>query len=149
MAVLSQFRELFKLSARHFQRIESSCGVSGSQLWGMAELQAKPGLKISELASALSIQLSTASNLLDKLEKRGLIRRERADADQRVVRVYLTADGEAIVDKAPKPVHGIIPDALSKLPTEVLFRLNQDLELLLQSSAVRDHRAALTPLADI
>src|SRR5437867_1391308 len=67
-AVLMQIRELFKISAQHFQRIEASCGVSGSQLWMMAQLMDKPGSKISELATALSIHLSTASNLLDKME---------------------------------------------------------------------------------
>src|SRR3954468_19710288 len=96
-AVLMQIREMLKISAQHFQAIESSLGVSGSQLWMMAELQAAPGLKISELASALSVHLSTASNLLDKLEIRKLVRRERRDTDQRVVRVYLTDEGEEIV----------------------------------------------------
>lgn len=149
VAVLMKFRELFKISAHHFQRIEADLGVSGSQLWAMSELQHHPGLKISELAAALSIHLSTASNLLDKLEKAKLIRRERADADQRVVRVYLTEAGETIVDKAPKPVHGLIPEALSKLPHETLDRLYHDLETLLQIIGVRDHTAALTPLAEM
>jgi len=149
VAVLMQFRELFKISAQHFQHIEADLGVSGSQLWAMSELQAKPGMKISELASALSIHLSTASNLLDKLEKTKLIRRERADVDQRVVRVYLTEEGNAIVDKAPKPVHGIIPEALSNLPAETLDRMHVDLETLLQTIGVRDRSAALTPLAEL
>ena len=85
MAVLQQFRELFRVSQQHFQRIESNCGVSGAQLWALSELKATPGLTVSGLARALSIHLSTSSNLLDKLEAQELIRRERNSADQRVV----------------------------------------------------------------
>ena len=36
MAVLQQFRELFRVSQQHFQRVESSCGVSGAQLWALS-----------------------------------------------------------------------------------------------------------------
>ena len=89
MAVLQQFRELFRVSQQHFQRIESNCGVSGAQLWALSELKAAPGLTVSGLARALSIHLSTSSNLLDKLEAQELIRRERNSTDQRVVQVFL------------------------------------------------------------
>ena len=114
MAVLQQFRELFRVSQQHFQRIESSCGVSGAQLWALSELKAAPGLTVSGLARALSIHLSTSSNLLDKLEAQELIRRERKGADQRVVQVYLTKAGQQLLRKAPKPVEGVIPDALGQ-----------------------------------
>jgi DNA-binding MarR family transcriptional regulator len=65
-------------------------GLSGSQLWALWQISARPGLRVSQLASALHIKPSTASNLLDKLELRQLVRRERRDTDNRVVRLHLT-----------------------------------------------------------
>jgi len=62
----------------------------------------------------------TTSNLLDKLEKRHFVRRERQDADQRVVRLFLTAEGRETVSRAPKPTRGVLPDALIRLPHEEL-----------------------------
>lgn len=149
LSVLQKFRELFRVSQQHFQRIESRCGVSGAQLWAMAELRTRPGLKVSELAAALSVHLSTASNLLDKLEERQLVRRERNREDQRVVRVYLTREGERIAITAPKPAEGVIPDALSRMPAAVLARLDRDLDALLKLASVRNKRAAMKPLADL
>src|ERR1022692_4779029 len=59
LVVLQHIRELLRVSQQHFQRIEARCGVSGAQLWALAELQSRPGLKISELATVLSVHLST------------------------------------------------------------------------------------------
>lgn len=148
MAVLQQFRELFRVSQRHFQRIEARCGVSGAQLWALSELDRQPGLTISELARALSIHLSTSSNLLDKLERQGLVRRERRGSDQRVVRVYVTVAGKKLLAKAPKPVEGVIPDALTRMQPLALRRLHRDLTTLLELAAARSARDAMKPLAE-
>ena len=148
MAVLKQFRELFRVSQRHFQRLEARCGVSGAQLWALSEVGKRPGSTISELARALSIHLSTSSNLLDKLERQALIRRERRSEDQRIVRVYVTAAGKKLLAKAPKPVEGVIPDALAKMRPPALRRLHRDLEELLELAAARSSRAAMKPLAE-
>lgn len=148
IAVLQQFRELFRVSQQHFQRIESSCGVSGAQLWALSELKATPGLTVSGLARALSIHLSTSSNLLDKLEAQKFIRRERNSVDQRVVSVYLTTAGQQVLRKAPRPVEGVIPDALGKMPATALRRLKADLGLLLGLASVRNPEAGMKPLAE-
>ncbi|MEO7760476.1 MAG: MarR family transcriptional regulator [Casimicrobiaceae bacterium] len=148
LSVLRQFRELFRVSQQHFQRIEADCGISGAQLWALTELGARPGLKVSEVAHALSIHLSTASNLLDKLEARKLIRRERGTTDQRVVKVFPTAEGKKVMKSAPRPAEGVIPAALSKMPDDVLRRVHHDLELLLKLAGVRNPKAALKPLAE-
>ena len=146
--VLKQFRELFRVSQQHFQRIESNCGVSGAQLWALSELARGPGLTVSQLARKMSIHLSTSSNLLDKLETHGHIRRERGSDDQRTVHVYLTASGRQVLDKAPRPVEGVIPDALAKMPVDALQSLQRNLGLLLELGGVRNPKAALRPLAE-
>lgn len=148
MAVLQHFRELFRVSQQHFQRIESNCGVSGAQLWALSEVGATPGLTISGLARKLSIHLSTSSNVLDKLEAQKLIRRERNKVDQRVVRVYLTAAGVRILRKAPQPVEGVIPNALRKMPASALKTLERDLGRLLDLASVRDPEEGMKPLAE-
>ena len=148
LAVLQQFRQLFRESQRHFQRIESRCGVSGAQLWALCEVDRSPGLTISELARTLSIHLSTSSNLIDKLETQALVRRERRSKDQRLVRVYLTAAGRKLLAKAPKPVDGVIPDALGRLSMSTLRRLQRDLQALLDAANARSARDAMKPLAE-
>ena len=146
--VLRQFRELFRVSQQHFQRVEATCGVSGAQLWALCEIDERPGLTVSELARAMSIHLSTASNLLDKLEGRRLVRRERASADQRVVHVYVTRDGDKVLKRAPGPAEGVIPDALQKMPAPALVRLHRDLTVLLELASIRKPDEGLKHLTE-
>jgi DNA-binding MarR family transcriptional regulator len=68
----------------------------------------------------MSIHTSTASNLLDKIERAGLVRRERKHADQRVVQLYLTENGEQALDKAPQPLTGMLTHALGQLSDDTL-----------------------------
>lgn len=113
------------------QAMGGSVGMSGSQLSAMWHISAAPGLRVTALAAALCVQHSTASNLLDKLEKRHLIRRERNSQDQRVVSVFLTDRGNEIVKKIPGPLHGRLRNALRDLPKGVLTSLGEGMTALL------------------
>jgi DNA-binding MarR family transcriptional regulator len=146
--VLRQIRQLFRASQEHFKRVEARCGVSGVQVWAASELRERPGLTISQLASALSIHLSTASNLLDRMEGNALVRRERSQDDQRVVRVFLTGAGTRMLRKAPKPFPGVIPNALDQMSPSALSRLHRDLGTLLELAHVHGRQAAMKPLSE-
>lgn len=146
---LRQFRLIFGAVRQHFQAVEKACGVSGAQVWAMAALRDSPGLKVSQLARALSIHASTASNLLDKMEKAGMVRRERGTEDQRVVRLYLTPAGEAALARAPRPLTGILTHALGNLPPETLARLNQDLAELIAQMGEVNVKYAEKPLSEL
>jgi DNA-binding MarR family transcriptional regulator len=54
---------------------------------------------IGTIAERLCVQHHSAVALVDKLEARGLLRRERAEEDRREVLLRLSADGEALLRK--------------------------------------------------
>ena len=149
LAVLKQFRIVFRSVKRHFQWVEAQCGVSGAQLWALGKVGESPGLKVSELAKALAIHQSTASNMLDRLELLGMIRKERISSDQRVVRLHLTAKGKKVLASAPQPFQGVLPDALAALPAPVLAALDRHLTTLIETMKVKDSSGQATPLSDI
>ncbi|MDR3393053.1 MAG: MarR family winged helix-turn-helix transcriptional regulator [Sulfuriferula sp.] len=145
---LRQFRAIFSAVRQHAQWVEAQCGISGTQLWVLYELSAQPGMRVSRLADALAIKRSTASNLLDKIEQRGLIRRERGASDQRIVHLFLTEAGTAIMAKAPQPAQGVLIDSLHRLPPDKLVELSQNLSSLLDLMQLADN-TGMTPLPDI
>src|ERR1700722_19554262 len=51
--VLKQFRLIYGSVRHHFRQIEETCGVSGSQLWMLHELQKAPGMGVTEVAHGL------------------------------------------------------------------------------------------------
>ena len=147
--VLHHFRIVVGAMREHFRTVEAITNVGGSQLWALSEIMKKPGMKVGELAEALSIHTSTASNLLDKLEKKELIRRERKDRDNRTVRLMLTEAGTAIVSGAPQPHEGLVRNALKNLPENALLELYRGLEQLAAEMKVTDEKTSGIPLADL
>ncbi|HUW29460.1 MAG TPA: MarR family winged helix-turn-helix transcriptional regulator [Sulfuriferula sp.] len=146
--VLMLFRVIFGSVQKHSAWVEKQCQVSGAQLWAMWELLVSPGLRVGDLSKALTIHQSTASNLVDKLEKRGLLRRERGGPDQRVVRLYLTPAGLEVVNRAPRPAQGVLMEALNSLPDEILEGLGNNLTNLVGVLDIKDKNAGMEPLAE-
>lgn len=147
LSVLQRFRVLIRTAQRHSQWIERQSGVTGAQLWAMKELSEQPGLRVGELAKRMALHQSTASNMIDKLESSGLIRKERTNVDQRVVRLRLTEAGADLLSRAPSPARGILPEALRLLPGEELTVLQRDLDALLQRIKDLDEGFGMQPLS--
>jgi len=146
---LKHFRVIVGAIKSHFRSVEAATGVSGSQLWALSAINRNPGMRVSALAETMSIHHSTASNLLDKLEEKQLIRRERKDTDQRAVGLYVTEKGAAITTGAPYPPEGVVPDALRYLPDETLNQLVGNLADLINAMRFKDRSTSFTPLADL
>jgi DNA-binding MarR family transcriptional regulator len=143
---LKKFRIVIRAAQRHSAWVEKQCGVSGAQLWVMQELHECSGLRVGEIANRLAIHQTTASNLLDALEKRGYVVKTRDRGDQRVVKLTLTDEGKELLLRAPMPSRGLLPEALRKLDPESLGKLNEGLQALLDSMDGEDAGYGLQPL---
>lgn len=71
------------------RRTRDVAGLSVTQHGMLFLLERQNGLTVSALAQALSVQISSLSGLVDRMEASGLVRRERGDGDGRVVRIFL------------------------------------------------------------
>lgn len=130
--VLRRFRVVFNSVKAHLRAVESEAGVSGAQLWALSVIRQQPGLGVSELARAMHVHQSTASNLLRSLVQSDLVHSLREEEDRRSVQLYLTPRGQKVLAKAPGPFEGILPDALRKLDAKALARLDRDLGKLIE-----------------
>jgi DNA-binding MarR family transcriptional regulator len=131
LETLAKFRVIIRAAQWHAAAVQKQCGVSGAQLWIMQEIAEAPGLRVGELAARMAIHQTTASNLLDALEKRGYLKKSRDDEDQRVVNLLLTPSGSRVLRKAPKPARGLLPEALARLDPKKRARLDAGLKALL------------------
>ncbi len=64
---------------------------------------------VAELARWVSIDAGAMTRLLDRLEKKGLCKRERSTEDRRVVQVVLTPEGESAISAVP----GVLSEVLN------------------------------------
>ena len=149
LGVLQQFRILVKSIRSHYQQVENRSGVSGAQLWALAHVAGSPGSKVGELARALAIHQSTASNLVGRLESLGLVSRSRMQHDQRSVELNLTAKGARAIQRAPRPLIGVLQQALSNIPEASLDALHRHLGKLIVAMKIRDTRGRSIPLSEM
>lgn len=143
--VLRKLRIVFNTVKGHFREVEKKVGVAGAQVWALSVIRERPGVGVNELAQAMDIHQSTASNLLKPLIEGGMVAGIRAESDRRVLQLKITSRGLGVLKKAPTPVIGVLPDALSRLDMETLLRLDHDLAGLI-AVLHADRRSAKTPL---
>lgn len=146
--VLRQFRVVFNSVKTHFRQVERESGLGGAQLWALSVIAQTPGIGVTELARALDIHQSTASNLVRTLTTRGLVSAAREGSDRRGVALRPMPAGEELLQGAPLPFAGVLPEALASLDPETLERLEADLARLIALLAA-DAESAQVPLAQI
>jgi DNA-binding MarR family transcriptional regulator len=150
LEVLAQFRVLVRAIREHYRHVEEKASVGGAQLWALSEIAARPDVSVSDLARRLAIHISTASNLVGRLEELGLVERKRVSHDQRVVQLAPTALGRRTLKTAPQPTMGLLQQALLDLPPERLKSLQRELAEVLARMKLRSRRAAHElPIAEL
>ncbi|KAB0581599.1 winged helix-turn-helix transcriptional regulator [Ideonella dechloratans] len=146
--VLRRFRQVFNAVKTHFQQVERQVGVGGAQVWALSVIQSRPGIGVNELAQALDIRQSTASNLVRALVDRGLVATTRAERDRRAVELRLLAPGAEVLAQSPGPFSGVLPVALAQLDEATLARMEADLTRLI-GLLDADEASAGLPLASM
>ncbi|MGI8714742.1 MAG: MarR family winged helix-turn-helix transcriptional regulator [Solirubrobacteraceae bacterium] len=86
--------------------------------------------RVSDLASGAGVSPSTATRILDALERRAIVRRTRAADDRRGVTVTLTDDGRRALDRQVtwmlgrrRTFYDQLPEAERELVSDLLVRL--------------------------
>lgn len=86
-----------------------------SDLAALMFVGANPGARVSDLAEALRMGLTTASSVADRLVTRDLLGRERSDTDRRAVGLVLAPKGQTLFDEAVKEAEETCRTMLSAL----------------------------------
>ena len=74
--------------------------LSPQEIRAVMTVGRRGGCAIGEIAEAIQLSVSSATGIVDKLEEKKLVARERAAEDRRVVRVALTRQGREMYDIA-------------------------------------------------
>jgi DNA-binding MarR family transcriptional regulator len=83
-----------------FIRTLASLDLRPAQYSVLVVIDANPGLSQADISGLLGIERARIVRLLDKLEKRGLIKREPSPNDRRSHALHLTRDGQKILRRA-------------------------------------------------
>ncbi|MDD3764421.1 MAG: MarR family transcriptional regulator [Nevskiales bacterium] len=86
-----------RLIRQDFRRRAQHLGLTQPQWSALAQLHYHPGLTQAALAERLDVHPVTVTQLLERLNKAGWIRREPHEQDRRALRVFLTASAEPLI----------------------------------------------------
>jgi DNA-binding MarR family transcriptional regulator len=97
---------------------------------GVLSTLAEGPRRITELAASEALAQPTVTQLVDKLEKRGLVTRGRSEDDGRVVMVEISARGSEELEGLRAEIRANMREALASLPDAELTDLAHAAETL-------------------
>jgi len=100
--VLVSIRQIIRAIDLHSKQLNKNFGLTSPQLLLMRAIQASPKLTIRQLSLSSNMSQATATSILDRLEKRGFVVRERDTKDKRKVHARITPQGKSILEQAPQ-----------------------------------------------
>jgi DNA-binding MarR family transcriptional regulator len=139
--IVQGLRRIVKALQTYSQDVRNAYGLTGPQLWALKTLQSQGPMSAGRLAAALAVHQSSVSILIDRLEKRGLVRRNRGEHDHRVVQMELTKRGAALAADAPEAAQGRLLHALEDMPPGRVRSIRRAVDRLVQAMEASDVNA--------
>ncbi|MEP7703094.1 MarR family transcriptional regulator [Paraglaciecola sp. 25GB23A] len=113
--LLVALRRVIRAIDLRSKQLSRDIGLTGPQLMIMQNIAKKPGIMVREIADSINLSAATVTNILDRLETRELTTRIRSTTDKRRVGVFLTTQGETILETAPRPLQDHFIERFSQL----------------------------------
>jgi len=102
--VLVALRRVIRATDLHSKHLAKTSGLTAPQILLLQTIRNRGEVTIGQLAEEMSLSQATVTTILDRLEKRGLVYRERSKEDKRKVHAYLTELAAGTLKTAPMPL---------------------------------------------
>lgn len=140
--VLRSIRKIIQAVDIYSRRLASQHGLTGPQVVCLREIQREGPMNPGTLARAVSLTPPTVSGILDRLEVRGLLTRQRRNRDKRQVLVQLTPEGEELLARTPPPLQELFTQRFRELPSRRQKEIAAALRDVVALMAAEDIEAA-------
>lgn len=140
--VLRSLRRIFHAVDRYSRRLARFYGLTGPQAIALRAIDRAAEVNPGQLARLVSLSPPTVSGILDRLERRGLVRRDRSSRDKRQVVVCLTDEGQHLLARSPPPLQEQFTARLAELPVTRQQRIAGSLREVVRLLEAEDIDAA-------
>ncbi len=114
--ILSSIRRIIRAVDIHSRKLNNDFNITAPQMICLYSLVKEGQITQSELAQKVSMGMSTINGVIDRLEKKELVIRERDTKDRRKVFVRVTDTGRELTKSAPSLLQDKLSFALKQLP---------------------------------
>lgn len=134
LRILRALRRIIQAVDIHSRKLSSQYQITGPQLVTLLCVTENGPMTTSEIGRHVHLSNSTVVGILDRLEAKELVKRERSTKDRRLVHVSATESAMSLVQSAPSPLQDVFAKALDKLPeleqTAIALSLERIVELM-------------------
>jgi len=113
--IMQSLRRIVKAIQDYSHEVSGKFGITGPQLWALKTISQNESMSLSDLSARMYLHPSTITGVIDRLEKKGYVTRNRDRVDRRVIYVQLTAEGRRLSKRAPNPAQGKMIYGLKRL----------------------------------
>jgi DNA-binding MarR family transcriptional regulator len=140
--VLINLRRIIQSVDLHSRQLARQHGITTPQLLILKQIQGETAMTVSQLAKQISLKQATVTDILNRLERKGLVRRSKDTGDRRRVLIEETAAGQKLLDAAPSPLQETFLEKFEELETWQQSMILSALQLLVTSMVEEDISAA-------
>ncbi|RLC97814.1 MAG: MarR family transcriptional regulator [Chloroflexota bacterium] len=140
--VLISLRRIIQSIDLHSRQLARQHGITTPQLLILKQLQGETAITVSQLARQISLKQATVTDILNRLERKGLVRRSKDTGDRRRVLIEETAAGKKLLDAAPSPLQETFLEKFEELEIWQQSMLLSSLQLLATLMVEEDISAA-------
>ncbi len=133
-----QMRRIVTQLAAAIDRRMEPLGLTDAQWKPLLVLRHHETATVSELARCCAMDTGGLTRLVDRLQAKGLCRRQRSEADRRVVHVALTREGADVADRLPAVLATVQDEFLAGFSSAEEARLRALLDRLQANAAALD-----------
>lgn len=103
-SVLSNLRRITQAIDIHSRQLVRQHGVTTPQLIILKQIAGKETITVTQLAKQVSLKQATVTDILNRLERKGFVQRQKDTDDRRRVLVKETDIGKKLLEAAPSPL---------------------------------------------
>ena len=144
LEIIVSIRKIVRSLNLESKAIQKDFGLSITQLLCLGHLQNSLDYRSThkDLMELLSLNSSTVSGILNRLEKRGYIARLSNEFDKRSKLILLTASGIKLLEETPNVLHDRLAEKLSKLTLENKQMVQNSLNIVILAMDIREMEAS-------
>ena len=102
--VLVALRRVIRATDLHSKHLAKTTGLTAPQILLLQTIRTMGNVTIGEIANSMNLSQATVTTIIDRLEKRALVYRERSTTDKRKVHALLSDLGVEVLKDAPTPL---------------------------------------------
>lgn len=152
LRILRALRRITRSIALHSRQLSAGSKITSPQLMCLRTVIDKGPLTATKISREMHVSPSTVVGVLDRLEDKALVVRERSRTDRRIVYISATEQGKELAKSTPSPLQQKLGDALQQLSEEEQLQITSALErvvALIDSDTELEADQSVSPLLEI